>query len=94
MDIDDAPNTNLGPPGVRITAPTAYPDYDVVLRTSDRHRQLPQPPIPHPLAEPVAKPGFELSRVKQISSKFFLDKKSHVINKKWSKQMHLSHFTE
>jgi hypothetical protein len=30
----------------------------------------------------VAEPGIELSRVEQISSKFFWGKKSHVINKK------------
>jgi hypothetical protein len=36
----------------------------------------------------VAEPGFELSRVEQISTKFFWGKKSYVINKKWSKLMH------
>jgi hypothetical protein len=43
---------------------------------------------------PVAEPGIELSRVEQISYKNFWGKKSHVINKKWSKQIHLSHFIE
>jgi hypothetical protein len=42
----------------------------------------------HTLVEAVAEPGFELSRVEQISTKFFWGKKSHVINKKWSKLMH------
>jgi hypothetical protein len=40
----------------------------------------------------VAEPGIELSRVEQINSKFFFGKKSNAINKKWYKQIHLSHF--
>jgi hypothetical protein len=60
-------------------------------------QRVPQP-IPYMAAhlkgfQSVAKPGIKLSWVQQISSKK-IDRKSNVINKKWSKQFHLSHFIE